>query len=199
MRININTSLGYVLLSLLIASCSSLPPVSSLTSNQADQVEPAALPANRSAIATCGGALAPAVSTNIDIEYKKLTAKVDENFKQYVHTVLTANNVSQEKYDAFMDCVVAVETRELIPFEREQRRMACENARNQCANENKDCLKQSKEACFGSCDTNMKLSRNVCMDECAFGNLDKSTSSKVCVKHVANCEATYSACMDSVK
>lgn len=198
MRINIKTTLGYLLLSLLITSCSSLPSLSSITSNQADPIKTVAMPTDRSGIAVCGGSLAPAVSANIESEYKKLATKVDDDFKQYVLTILTANNVNQEKYDAFMNCVLAVEEKEFTQFDLGQKTMACDDTRKQCVAENPDCVKQTKQTCFMDCEKNHRVSYDSCMDNCAFGLLDKPIS-KACVATVANCESAYTSCIDSIK
>jgi len=169
-----------------------------MTSEKTEPVE-SIKPLVRSGVSICGGTLAPAVFTNIESEYQKLPTKVDADFKLYVLRILTANGVSQEKYDAFINCVEAVEEKEFALFDQSQQEVACDSALKQCVGVNKDCVEQTKQSCFSNCDTNKQLSRHACMDECAFGSLNRSIDSKVCVDLVANCEAIYSSCLDSVK
>ena len=194
---NIKTALGALLLSLFITSCSSLPSWESASAHKTDEPEKATMPVVRSGVSVCGGSFTATVTANLQSEYKKLTTKVDASFKQYVYTVLTANNISQAQRDAFINCIVAVEEKQFARFALAEQEMACDDVRQQCASVKPGCIKIDKNTCFDNCDNNkmMMMSRNACMDECAFGDFNTSTYSKECTELVANCETEYATCM----
>lgn len=198
MIINIKATLACILLSLFITSCTSLPSLDSAFTSESKPVEVAEAPFVRSGIAICSGDLKPAVATHLETEYQKLTTKVDDTFTQYVYTVLEANGVTQEKSDALINCVLAVDERDIASMKRQQQKNICEASYNQCVVDAKQCMKKETGSCFDKCNGKLILSQSQCMDGCfldSSNNFGDQESGFICEESEILCKEKLTRCM----
>ena len=123
-----------------------------------------------SGISICGGGLDTGVTATIEAEYEKYKGNIDAGFKQYVHAVLDANGVSEEKYELYINCVLTVDERDRISKEKAGCKSSCDRSRNQCISDKESaytqCIRKGKSSCLVQCAVVFNLSKSQCYDNC---------------------------------
>lgn len=94
----------------------------------------------RSGISICGGGLESGVVATIEAEYRKQRGNLDAGFKQYVRTVLDANDVSEVKYKNYINCVLTIDKREREDENKQSCLSACDRPRIQCLSDKNETI-----------------------------------------------------------
>lgn len=160
---------------------------------------------DNSAIAVCGGGLSSGVSAKIEAEYDKLKGGVDAGFVRYVKAVLDANGATQEKYDAYIKCVLEIDKRQrservynLCIDRCDANSGSCERTITTAFNA---CIEDQMDGCLRDC-RRRGFSRDECYAElCSWSDLDKKAKAYytgICERS-AHYRTQVSLCIDEAK
>ena len=99
-------------------------------------------PGSTSAIAMCGGGLDDGVTAAVEAEFERLSVRGITEFRRSVKAILNANDVSNEKYDRYIKCVLEIHR---VRLEVESDHKEAEACKDRCTSLNDSCQANNRK------------------------------------------------------
>ena len=99
-------------------------------------------PGSTSAIAMCGGGLDDGVTAAVEAEFERLSVRGITEFRRSVKAILNANDVSNEKYDRYIKCVLEIHR---VRLEVESDHKEAEACKDRCTSLDDSCQANNRK------------------------------------------------------
>ena len=99
-------------------------------------------PGSTSTIAMCGGGLDDGVTAAVEAEFERLSVRGITEFRRSVKAILNANDVSNEKYDRYIKCVLEIHR---VRLEVESDHKEAEACKDRCTSLNDSCQANNRK------------------------------------------------------